>query len=123
MVDTSYYGSNSEFYTEDSIPDRIGKGSSVDEFMKGGEVNITNGLKRITESFKDILSTPVGTRFFNPQYGSKLHLIMFEQNDFVARDLAEAYVKEALDAWEPRTKIIEVASRSDGKELTIDVKY
>lgn len=123
MSDSSYYGSNLDFYTEDTIPDRIGRGSSVDEFMRSGEINITNGIKRITESFKDILSTPVGTRFFCPQYGSKLNLLMFEQNDFVVRDLAESYVKEALEEWEPRVKIDEVKATIDKKVLEIDVKY
>lgn len=120
---TSYYGNDSDFYTEDTTPDRMGKGSSVDVFLNRGEINITNGIARIKESMKDILSTPVGTRFFLPQYGSKLYLLIYEQNDFIARDLAIEYTKQALTKWEPRIILGEVTCESDDKVLEITIRY
>lgn len=123
MSKLSYYGSSSDFYNEQTDPDRMGRGSSVNQFLVRGEINITKGMSRLTESIEDILSTPIGTRFFAPQYGSNLFLLLYEQNDFVAKDMSIEYTKEALTKWEPRLELISVDASIEDYVMNITVKY
>lgn len=123
LSNLSYYGDNVDFYNEETIPDRMGRGATLRTFMKDGEVRITNGSARISESIEDILGTYIGRRFFCPQYGSKLYRVIFEPNDFIARDLAIEYSKQALGLWEPRIDLQEVTAECEGKVLEVHIEY
>lgn len=118
-----YYDDFEDFYTEDSYNNRIGKGSQLTGFIKEKEVNITTGDTRIKESIRDILSTRIGTRFFKPQYGCKIHDLLFEQNTFIIRDMACDYVKEALEKWEPRITVLDIDAEGTEDEIRVEFTY
>lgn len=70
--------------------------------------NVISGEEKINESIYSILSTRLGERLFLPEFGSKLHQILFEPNDLIRADLAKVYIKDALDKWEKRINLISV---------------
>lgn len=76
----------------------------------------------LAQSINDILSTPKGTRVMRRDYGSDLpRLIDAPMNGETLVDLFMA-TAEALDAWEPRFRLIrvEVPAASAGVlELTL----
>jgi phage baseplate assembly protein W len=76
----------------------------------------------LAQSITDILSTPRGTRVMRRDYGSDLpRLVDAPMNGETLVDLFMA-TAEALDAWEPRFRLIrvEVPSASAGfMELTL----
>jgi len=74
------------------------------------------------ESIARILSTPLGSRVMNPEYGSRL----FELIDKTADDewvlLASDFTYEAIEKNEPRVAIQRVKI-STGANASIDIVY
>src|SRR5574343_62370 len=68
-------------------------------------VEPSKGLMKINGSIHHILSTSVGSRFFNPEFGSKLPSLVFEPYDQILKDQIFMYTVEALRRWEKRIKI------------------
>lgn len=73
-----------------------------------GRVRTNTGIERINQSIRHILLTRIGERFFVPEFGSRLHELIFEPNDEVLRDLLKLYIDDALRKWEPRIKVLEI---------------
>jgi phage baseplate assembly protein W len=85
-----------------------------------GGIQINTGSDRLHQSIHYILSTIPGERFFLPEFGSKLYLLLFEPNDYILRDLIQVYIKEALDRWEPRITVLSVEPQDTG-DTTVPV--
>lgn len=62
----------------------------------------------IFASIVSILSTPIGTRVYLPEFGSRLTSLPFEPNDELLAALAETYIRDAIAKWEPRVEVLEV---------------
>jgi hypothetical protein len=67
--------------------------------------------------------TPIGSEFFNPEFGSNLHLLAFEPNDDILQAQGRIYTVEALERWEPRISIIGCDITADDHELKIEITY
>lgn len=76
------------------------------------------GIDHLRQSITDILTTPVGTRVFRRDYGSRLpRLVDRPINQSLIVDLVAA-TAEALDRWEPRIKLERVrivSASADGR--------
>jgi phage baseplate assembly protein W len=59
----------------------------------------------IRESILQILGRRPGERLMNPEFGSRLHDLVFEQNDEVLKGLIRHYVIDAIKRWEKRVVI------------------
>lgn len=60
------------------------------------------GDEKIRESILVILRTAPGERVLMPTFGCRIGELVFAPNDGATRALAQAYVKDALQLWEPR---------------------
>lgn len=65
----------------------------------------TREHEHIRESILQILGTRQGERFMNPEFGSRLNDLVFEQNDEVLKGLIRHYVVDAIRRWEKRVVI------------------
>ena len=90
-----------------------------------GQIISNASASRLHQSIFLILSTAIGERFLVPDFGSNLHKRVFEQNDYILRDLIQLDVKQALAKWEPRIEVIsvEVQSESEGNTLPVNISY
>jgi phage baseplate assembly protein W len=59
----------------------------------------------IKSSIQMILGTSIGERVMNPEFGSRLREVPFNQVDAATDLLIENYVIEAVSRWEPRVEI------------------
>ena len=97
-----------------SAHDYLGKGAATPFRFTGetGGVAVSDGEPpehaHIHESIRHILSTRPGERFFLPEFGSRLHELVFQQNDVVLRALAKQYVVDAIKRWEKRIRVTRV---------------
>ena len=73
-----------------------------------GKVLSNTGVDRLNQSICHILGTRIGERFFLPEFGSNLHELIFEPNDYILQDLLVYYISDALGKWEPRIKVPQV---------------
>lgn len=73
-----------------------------------GRPDTVEGVETIPQSIEMILKTPKRSRYFLPQYGSDLDLLMFMPNDDILRSLIFTTIFEALDTWEKRIKVLDI---------------
>ena len=80
----------------------------------------------IHESIRQILGTRKGERFMRPEFGTRLHELIFEKNDRLLYGLIHHEVIEALDAWEPRVIIRDATVGPDSLDdhlVLVDIRY
>lgn len=87
----------------------------------------SSAQKRINDSIYSILSTRIGERPFNIEYGSRLFQLVHEPNDEILHRLLHFYTVEALKRWEKRIEIINVSILSgyetDNNSVGIVIEY
>jgi len=85
-----------------------------------------SGLNHLRQSLIDILTTRVGLRVMQRDYGGSLpHLIDNPTNQFFAVDLYVA-IAQACQKWEPRLKLEQVFFRNLGNgkvEVDLEAVY
>ena len=79
----------------------------------------------IGESIRQILGTRVGERFMRPDFGSRLHELVFEPNDAILKSLVKHYAIEAIQRWEKRITLTAVTfdEGSEGNTLMVRIAY
>ncbi|MFP3460949.1 GPW/gp25 family protein [Arthrobacter globiformis] len=91
-----------------------------------GSIALVRDQREIEESIHLILATSPGERPMRPEFGCSVHDHVFAPaNAATAGDIAYA-VRVALDRWEPRITLENVAVNFDGVDaglLLIDVQY
>lgn len=73
-----------------------------------------------------ILLTPHGNRPRRPEFGCRIHELVFSPNDSTTAGLAAYYVQQALAQWEPRITVLEVDAAPDPdapERLAIAITY
>ncbi len=88
-----------------------------------GSMDTVFGIDMIRQSIQDILETPVGSRFGCEDYGSYVHLLIFEQNDSVLESLLYYYITSALELWEKRIKTEDISFVSTDTEIACKIIF
>lgn len=100
--------------------------------MKALEFDIETGLmltpteeEYFTYLVFDLLSTKKGSRFFNREYGSKLHLLEDMPCDEVSAKLAESYIRDAFSSFMPDVKILSINIKIfiDNLKIILSLQY
>ena len=95
-------------------------------------INLTGGIssssldENVRESIFIILGTAPGERVKRPDFGCRIHDLMFEPNNFVTSARAEYFCEEALYKYEPRLKEVTVKAVPNADEpnrLDIRITY
>jgi phage baseplate assembly protein W len=73
--------------------------------------------EHILESILQILGTRPGERYMNPEFGSRLNDLVFEQNDEILKGLIRHYVIDAIKRWEKRVVITAVSFGKTSKDI------
>lgn len=73
-----------------------------------GGIALTSGEQDIVQAIRIILMTAPGERVMRPEFGCRIHELVFAPRDAATESLAVYYVKEALDRWEPRIELQDV---------------
>ena len=105
----------------------IGRGWSFPPALdERGTVALTSDDDEIDQSIQIILSTAPGQRVMRPEFGCRIHELVFAPNSPATAGLASRYVREALGRWEPRIQVENVAVEPDPGNsgcLVISVEY
>lgn len=87
----------------------IGSGVSFPfKFSEAGRVNsvsVSKGVQKVNQSIHSILTTRKGERIFMPEFGSNLHLLVFEPLDDFLYPQLRVETAEALRRWERRIRV------------------
>lgn len=91
-----------------------------------GRIALVHRERDIEEAIQIILLTPRGQRVMRPEFGCRIHELLFSPNDSATASMAEFYVRDALNMWEPRIRLLEVRATPDldaSERLLIEITY
>ena len=91
-----------------------------------GSIALVSHDREIEESIRLILGTAPGERPMRPEFGCRIHDLIFAPNDATTMGLARYYVEDALGMWEPRIQVKDVRVRPDAENngrLLIHIRY
>ena len=96
----------------------------------GAQVSTVTSMDHahIHESILQILGTRPGERFMNPEFGSHVKDLVFEPNDRVLRGLLRHYIIDAIERWEKRVYVNDVAfdespETTDANTILVCISY
>lgn len=103
----------------------LGKGVALSfDIGKDGSVEFSSLQELVKESIFIILSTKIGERVMNYNFGCEIHELMFEMNNEVTHARAKMYVDDAIKTWENRVEIVKIDVESvSSNEIVIDITY
>ena len=81
----------------------------------------TQNQTAIARSVRNLILTRPGERFFNPNLGSRVYELLFDNMDDISASMIEDEIKDTLDNYEPRIELIEVIVKPDYDNHTFDV--
>lgn len=89
-----------------------------------GGVALSEYEKNIQESITIILGTKPGERQMLPEFGCRVHELMFAPNTRATATLVAHHVSAALSRWEPRIDVTKVDSWPDATgTVKVQVHY
>lgn len=91
-----------------------------------GNLDFVYGDECVRQAILLLIRTRPGERVMRPDYGCKLSRLIFAPNDETTAGLAIHYVREAIEVWEPRARIVTVdAAAVENKPdvLEISLQY
>jgi len=92
-----------------------------------GTIETSSAGERINDAIHIILSTNIGERMFNLEFGSRLPQLLFEPNDEILQRLLVHYTYEALQRWEKRISVTNVAIQAelndDASTIGVGITY
>lgn len=72
---------------------------------------LVDNEKAIKNSLYNILTTPLGSRYRRPDYGSRLWQFIQEPSDDTTAFQLETYLVQSIERWEPRVQLIRDQTR------------
>jgi phage baseplate assembly protein W len=89
-----------------------------------GRVALSSSEDNIRENIGIILGTKPGERQMAPDFGCRIHELLFAPNTSATAHMAQLYVKAALARFEPRIRIVNVRSWCDPSgSVQVEVQY
>jgi phage baseplate assembly protein W len=91
-----------------------------------GGVALAAGERDIEQAIRIILETVPGERVMRPEFGCRIHELIFAPNNASTHGLIIHYIERALERWEPRIQVREVEVTTDpsnGAALLVEIKY
>jgi len=78
------------------------------QFDPRGGIALARGERDIEQAIRIILETAPGERVMRPEFGCRIHDLLFAPYDATTQGLIIRFVEQALERWEPRVQVREV---------------
>ena len=75
----------------------------------------------IARSVRNLVLTRPGEKFFNPNLGSRVYETLFDNMDEVSASIVEDDIRDTIDNYEPRVKLVSVKATPDYQGNAFDV--
>ena len=79
----------------------------------------------IARSVKNIVFTLPGEKFFNPNFGSQISKVLFENIDDITASVIVDEIKESIRNYEPRVELLDVEAfpNFDNNQFDVIITY
>ena len=81
----------------------------------------TKNETAIARSVRNLVLTRPGEKFFNPDLGSRVYETLFDNMDEVSASIVEDDIRDTIDNYEPRVKLVSVKATPDYQGNAFDV--
>ena len=81
----------------------------------------TKNETAIARSVRNLVFTRPGEKFFNPNLGSRVYEALFDNMDEISASIVEDDIKDTVDNYEPRVRLISVKATPDYEGNAFDV--
>lgn len=98
-------------------------GLSSTHFLKGSRTSFTSQVPKLIEDLQLFLSTPVGTLFGRPDYGTRLQEYLFEPTIESTGEMIRQEVVNALTRSYPNLKLQKVDITFIENGITVTIYY
>jgi len=91
-----------------------------------GGIALASGERDIEQAIRIILETAPGERVMRPEFGCRIHELVFAPNNAATEGLLIHYIQEALERWEPRIEVYDIdisTSTTSSATLLAEIKY
>tara|TARA_R100000152_G_scaffold12283_1_gene5278 strand:- start:144 stop:545 length:402 start_codon:yes stop_codon:yes gene_type:complete len=85
----------------------------------------TKNETAIARSVRNLILTRPGEKFFNPNLGSRVYELLFDNMDEITASLIEDEIKDTIDNYEPRVKLrkVKAVPDFDGNAFDVIITY
>ena len=77
-------------------------------------------VNAITRSIRNIILTTPGEKFFDPDFGSNVSKLLFENIDDITASQIQEEIEFSINNYEPRVKLINVEVLADNDNASFD---
>lgn len=88
-----------------------------------GEVKPASGEKAVRLALLNLIRTPVGSRPYNPNFGSRVFDYLFKPSDPLTEDNLTEDLAYAIRTWEPRVDLISIETNMEDYGIEIIIEY
>jgi len=106
--------------------DFLGQGWAFPVTIQGGKLQFARGAEDVEQALRIILQTAPGERVMRPEFGCRINELVFAAGNATAVSLAQLYVTQALNRWEPRIQTLRVVVTATAQQancLMIAIDY
>jgi len=93
------------------------------ECDENGNIKTVTGEDAIRQSIIMIMNTNITERYYHRGYGVGLNKFVFSIVNYTAIKQIEKRVRQAIEDWEKRVKLINVEAKGQSNKILIDVAY
>jgi len=88
-----------------------------------GDIPPARNESAVKKSLINLIKTPVGTRPFAPEYGSRVYDYLFEPADTQTELRLNDDLAQCIERFEPRAKIVAIETSMKDNGIEIKVEY
>ena len=85
-----------------------------------GDLIAIKNVNAITRSIRNIVLTTPGEKFFDPDFGSNVTRLLFENVDDITASQIQEEIEFSINNYEPRVKLINVEVIADNDNASFD---
>lgn len=80
-----------------------------------GDISVLSDNRAIKASIRNIVLTSLGEKLFMPAFGTPINSLLFSPQSVFNTAIVSQTVKQAIEQFEPRVKVISVLVRTAGR--------
>ena len=105
------------------MADLLGRALAFPFVISAGKPVVLDPIETISQGLHKLLSTDVGSQFFDPTYGSRLGELLFQPNDPVLLALLRTFIIDAISKWEKRVVLREITFDPTETSIICEIEY
>ena len=91
--------------------------------VPGGYFQSKNELDTAWGDLMQAVLTPIGSRPFARDFGSRLHEVIFEPEGQLNAPLIRETIRSAAETWAPHVLIYDIFVEDQGKSIAIEISF